>query len=122
VSVTVDCRFPFTTVGVDQLAVMPAGSGAILKIAPETLEARETPPTGLAVTITAPVPIDAMLSEAGERLTESAGAAVTLRLSVDEAVRPSPDAVIVSVEALSAAVEEGLSVNVEVTEPFAEGV
>ena len=122
VSVSVDCRLPLATVVADQLAVMPVGRPVTLKVEPEALEVSDTPPTPEAVTVILPVPIEVMLSDEGESATEMAGAAVTLRLSVEEAVRLSPVAVILSEEVFRAAAVEALRVSVEVTEPFTDGV
>ena len=108
--------------GVLQLPVIPAGSPVTVKLAAEALEASETPPTGLTVTVTDPVDIDVMLSEAGESMMAMAGAAVTRSEAAAEAMSPSPVAVILRLVVDRAAVAAGLRVRVETTLPSVVGV
>lgn len=123
VSVSFACSVPAAvSAGTPQLPVMPPGSPVIVNTAPDALEAKETPPTGETVAVIVVLDRDCILTDAGDRTSDTAGAAVTCSESGAWAVRPSPVATISIVDVLSAAVVDGRSVSVEVMLPSPVGV
>jgi hypothetical protein len=101
-----------------QLAVIPFGSpDATLTLDPLAPLATAAPPAGVAVTVTVVEPSDCIAAVDGTGVNVKLGACVTCSVSLLVAVRPSPLAVMVSVELLTAIEAPAASVNVAVAAP-----